>query len=124
MRRNRIKNPPFTLCLALGFTVAFFVSGCGSTGGEKLQNVILSWQAPESYVDNMPLKTLAGYNVYYGNEPGAYVDHATFFGKATTFLVEGLPYGHTIYFAVTVFDVYGNESDVSTEISVTPPINS
>ena len=68
--------------------------------------------------DPNPEADLAGYKVYTGTSPGAYTQ--TFdVGHKTTHSVADLEEGETYYFVVTAYDIYGNESDYSTEISTT-----
>jgi hypothetical protein len=59
---------------------------------------------------------LAGYRVYYGTASREYVDFADV-GNTTTYLLDGLLEGVTYYIAMTAYDVYGNESDFSDEVS-------
>lgn len=59
---------------------------------------------------------LAGYKVYYGTAPrdyGTVVD----VGNVTSYQVDGLTEGVRYYFAVTAYDLAGNESDYSKEAS-------
>lgn len=59
---------------------------------------------------------LAGYKVYFGTATGVYglpID----VGNVTTFDVPGLDGGTTYFFAVTAYDVAGNESGFSNEVS-------
>jgi len=59
---------------------------------------------------------LAGYKVYAGTSPGAYTQ--TFdVGRKTSYSVSDLIEGATYYFVLTAYDIYGNESDYSPEIS-------
>ena len=72
---------------------------------------VLSWDA-NSDTD------LAGYRVYYGTSPGAYLQPR---GQGivvtrTTFTVTNLDHGVRYYFAVTAFDGSSNESNYSTEV--------
>jgi hypothetical protein len=58
---------------------------------------------------------IAGYKVYVGNASRTYGSPITI-GNQTTYTVMGLG-PNTYYFAVTAFDVAGNESDFSNEVS-------
>lgn len=63
---------------------------------------------------------LAGYRVYYGTSPGAYLQRrgaGIEAGLSPSFLVTGLPTGANYYFAVTAYDLSGNESGYSAEAS-------
>lgn len=75
----------------------------------------LSWDAPTTNVDGTPLTDLGGYKVYCGTASrvyGAPVD----VGKVLTYKVINLSEG-TKYFAVTAYDISGNESEYSNEVS-------
>jgi hypothetical protein len=66
---------------------------------------------------------LAGYRVYCGTEPQDY-DVVIDVGKVTQYTVTGLEPETEYYLAVTAYDVWWNESDLSEEVSgVTHPLN-
>jgi hypothetical protein len=63
---------------------------------------------------------VAGYRVYYGTTSGNYLQSrgsGVNTGSATKFTATGLARGQTYYFAVTAYDVAGNESGFSAEVS-------
>jgi hypothetical protein len=60
---------------------------------------------------------VSGYKVYVGTSSGIYGAPITI-GNQTSYTVTGLSNG-TYYFVVTSFDLYGNESDFSNEVSAT-----
>jgi hypothetical protein len=60
---------------------------------------------------------ISGYKVYVGNSSRTYHSPIAI-GNQTSYTVAGLSNG-TYYFAVTAFDVDGNESDYSNEASQT-----
>jgi hypothetical protein len=65
-------------------------------------------------------RDLAGYRVYVGKQSRVYETvHSA--GLQTHFSLAGLPAGDTYYLAVTAYDLHGNESDFSEEVSVTIP---
>jgi hypothetical protein len=79
-----------------------FVSGNGTAS--------LTWDAPLTDTNGTPIVGLAGYHIYAGTDP----DDLTLKGgvsgaAATSFEIMGLPAG-TYYFAVTAYNVYGDES--------------
>ncbi len=79
--------------------------------------VTLSWTAPTLNTDGSPLSDLAGYNIYYGTEPGNYsvtihVDNP----GLTTYVVEYLT-PNDYYFVVTAINSNGIESRYSGEAS-------
>ncbi len=59
---------------------------------------------------------LAGYKVYYGTESGNYT-HIQDVGNQTSYLAENLKDGSTYHFAVSAYDLSGNESELSGEVS-------
>jgi hypothetical protein len=78
----------------------------------------LSWTAPTLRTDDTPLD-LAGYRIYYGNQPDSYsqiVDVNS--AGVTTFVVENLGVG-TWYFAISAVDSAGVESGLSNAASKT-----
>lgn len=82
----------------------------------------LSWAEVTERTDGTPVQ-VAGYRVYWGNEPGTHPSQAT--TAQTEYTVDGLGAG-TWYFVVTAFDSDGLESDPSAEVSKTfadaPPL--
>lgn len=73
-------------------------------------DVSLAW-------DPSPSQNISGYRLYIGNASASYGTPITI-GNQTTYKVTDLAAG-TWYFAVTAFDVDGNESDFSNEVSHT-----
>ena len=63
---------------------------------------------------------LAGYKVYVGTTPAAYIDIIDV-GHVTTYTISDLVPGEMYFFAVTAYDIFANESNFSTEISMTIP---
>lgn len=71
----------------------------------------LSWNANKE-------KDLAGYKVYRATASGAYgAPIATLPGNVTTYQATGLQFGITYFFVVTAYDIAGNESAYSNEVS-------
>jgi hypothetical protein len=71
--------------------------------------------------DPVSASNLAGYMLYYGSARGSYsvgVDA----GNLTTAAISGLQEGSTYYFVATAYDVYGDESSPSNEVSYTIPM--
>jgi fibronectin type 3 domain-containing protein len=61
---------------------------------------------------------LAGYKVYQGTSSGTYTAPVVTLPKSTTsYAAAGLQTGTTYFFAVTAYDVAGNESTFSPEVS-------
>jgi hypothetical protein len=59
---------------------------------------------------------IAGYKIYYGKISRNYTFEVDV-GKYESVTISGLVPGKTYYFAVTAYDLSGNESDFSDEIS-------
>jgi Divergent InlB B-repeat domain len=64
--------------------------------------------------------SVTGYKLYYGPTSGNYTQSIDV-GNVTTCIVSNLTSGSTYYFAATVHDAIGNESDFSNEVSKTIP---
>ena len=63
---------------------------------------------------------IAGYKIYYGTIRSNYTFKVDV-GKYESVTISGLEPGKTYYFAVTAYDLSGNESDFSDEISYPGP---
>jgi hypothetical protein len=74
-------------------------------------SVTLTWR-PNTESD------LAGYKVYRANSSGAYgAPIAAIPGNTASYTVTGLQFNTTYYFVVTAYDIAGNESAYSNEVS-------
>ena len=62
---------------------------------------------------------LAGYKVYVGTASGTYSFPGSAFltGEVTNYTVSNLPKGQTYFFAISAYDIAGNESALSAEVS-------
>ena len=79
--------------------------------------VQLAWNASTN-TDGQSLTELVGYRLYYGLSSGNY--HVILdVGNALSAALDGLEDGRTYYFAVTIYDIEGFESDFSNEVSTT-----
>ncbi|WP_462325136.1 fibronectin type III domain-containing protein [Desulfoplanes sp.] len=98
------------LALALVLFWAIFVVHVVSV---KAATVTVSW-SPNSE------ETLAGYRVHYGTRSADYqtIDDV---GNITDYAIANLSEGETYFFAATAYDLYGNESGYSEEVSYTVP---
>jgi fibronectin type 3 domain-containing protein len=74
-------------------------------------SVTLTWN-PNAESD------LAGYKVYRATSSGTYgAPIATIQGNTTSYVATGLQFGTTYFFVVTAYDIAGNESAYSNEVS-------
>jgi hypothetical protein len=96
----------------LGILLAFALALCFSPAPAFGADVTLAWN-PNTEAD------LAGYRIYYGTAGGDY-DYALDLGNQTEYTITGLEEGVLYYFAATAYDLGGNESDYSNEITYTP----
>jgi len=76
------------------------------------QEVVVSWDANKE-------TDLDGYKIYYGVESGNYTNIVNV-GNVTTKELS-LLYNKTFYFVLTAYDINGNESENSNEVSITMP---
>ena len=92
--------------MAIPVTLKLSAATSSTTTGTT---AVLAWNANAE-------SDLAGYKVYSGTSSGRYgapVD----VGKSTSYQFSNLKLGTTYYFAVTAYDVNGNESLRSSEVS-------
>jgi hypothetical protein len=115
--------------LFVSFALLFGLAGCkeapstatlagssvSGTGSEGTSPVTLNWEAPSESADGTPLTDLAGYKVYESVTPGSY-SSVTEVGNEMEHTFDSLAEG-THYFSVSAYDVWGNESDLSDEVS-------
>lgn len=92
-------------------------SSTNTNGNSSSHSATLTWDAPTTNVDGTPLTDLAGYKLYYGTSSGNYTVTIDV-GNVTTYNLDSFPPG-TYYFVLTAYDISGNESEYSTEISRT-----
>lgn len=83
----------------------------------RLGSATVSWSIPTKNADGSALEDLAGFDVYYGRESGNYSGTVIINDEAATdILIEDLEPG-TWYFSVSAFDLAGNRSGKSVEVS-------
>ncbi len=112
-------------CLAFSLFFIFFLL---SASPVFAASVTLTWDAPTTNSDTTPLTDLSGYRVYMSTTSGQYnsgnivknnIPASSSTGGVTEITtVDNLTNG-TYYFAVTAYDIYGNESGYSNEIQKT-----
>ncbi len=96
---------------------------CDGAGGSAVAmisvqvnaSVTLSWQPPAQNVDGTPLTDLAGYRIYYGQQPRNYTESFPINGTSRSDYSLTLSSGD-YYFAMTAIDADGNESGYSNEV--------
>ncbi|NIQ13982.1 MAG: hypothetical protein GTO02_06150 [Candidatus Dadabacteria bacterium] len=120
-----------TLCPLASFTLivlfSLFLFSCGdwkgfqngfsSSGFFFEGSATLTWKPPSSNIDGTPVNDLGGYVIYFGESSGNYSNWVDV-GNVLSYTVENLPSG-TYYFAITSYDLGGNESELSNEMSKT-----
>jgi hypothetical protein len=80
-------------------------------------DVTLSWTPPSTNADGSTLTDMGGYTIYYGTQSGNYT-YRIDAGTVTSYSIGSLVPGFVYYFAVTAFDISGNESAYSKEVSM------
>jgi hypothetical protein len=106
----------------------FYLGGCaegGSSGnsgsGFNVERTgygtaLVSWTPPTENTDNSVLTDLAGFKIYYGENPGDYDKTITIKNSGlTSYMVENLA-SSDWYFVMTAFNVSGIESTYSAEV--------
>jgi len=114
IRKNTNIN---AVLISLLIFILTLIMGCGGgdTGGSMPgKSVTLAWDSPTTNSDGSVLTTLAGFKLYYGTSYRSYTSSIDV-ENATIYKVSGLAAG-TYHFAVTAYDIYGNESDYSDEV--------
>jgi hypothetical protein len=112
-----------TILVPLAVLLLLSLSACGgadSSASTGSSSITLSWMAPSTNADGTSLTDLQGYKVYYGKQATYYYSYSIDVGNAVSARVPNLSPGKWC-FAVTAYDVSGNESEYSqsvcTEIS-------
>lgn len=118
----------FVTCAALALYGCGGGSGGGAgpaaSGGTETASppgtfpVTVSWQPLTTNADGTPLTDLAGFRVYEGTSPGIYTRFTEVDAKGASGSTINLPEGK-FYVAVTAYDIFGNESAFSNEVSTT-----
>lgn len=112
--------------------VALLLSACGTGNSQDSATpasqpngssgeVNLSWIAPSTRTNGsyIPVSALGGYRVYMGTSRDT-LDQIVELrdGDITSYTVKNLPAGRSYYFAISVYDSDGLESDLSQVIRV------
>ncbi len=104
----------YFLNLAFSFMMLFLAAQVVSAA-----SITITW-------DRNQEPDIAGYKVYWGTASGSYSDSATINDTATdppttAYNIDGLDVGTTYYFAIKAFDLAGQESIYSDEVSIDIP---
>lgn len=124
-----------TLHIFLVLLFLLTVAGCGSDSGgnstiaSNVDNnlnstVTLKWTAPTTNADGSNLEDLGGYKMYYGTSTNNYTELIDV-GNFVTIRIEEIPSltpDTKYFFAVTAYDLSGNESNYSNEANFTIPL--
>jgi hypothetical protein len=81
-------------------------------------DVTLSWNAPTKNSNGTSLTDLAGYYVYSGRQSGDYSSKIKVAGNVTEYTFTNLVKDVDYYFAVSAYDISGNESSFSNEVTL------
>lgn len=110
------------------FLVFLSAISCGKSGDVKTNSTIdngngivfLSWTTPTTYSDNVTPLTVSGYKLYYGVSQRTYSTVLDLGNTNVAYKPTDLPSSveGVYYFALTVYDASGNESDYSNEIFI------
>jgi hypothetical protein len=94
-------------------------TACGGGEGDTVGGIgvaTVMWTPSTTNVDGSHLDNLAGYKIYYGTVSRTYTNSITISNPGiTSYVVENLPSG-TYYFALTAFNNFGIESNMSNEV--------
>ncbi len=105
------------------YNATITISASGATNTPRTVPVTLTVSAPSTTSATLTWNAntesdLAGYKVYRATASGAYgAPIATLQGNVTSYVATGLQSGTTYYFVVTAYDLAGNESARSNEVS-------
>jgi Fibronectin type III domain len=105
----------FTRTLAAALCVVFLQCATATTAVAGTQSVTVIWD-PNSEQD------VVGYRLFYGTESRVYTNHIDVPGPMA--VASDLLEGETYYFAAIAYNIDGEESPLSTEISYNVPVGS
>jgi hypothetical protein len=110
---------PFLRCAAI-LTIASLLNAC-EPAGPSPSDATLSWLIPTKNTDGSPIRDLAGYYVYYGDNPKI-MTHAVQLRDPTSavYVVRNLSPGPH-YFSVAAYSASGAQSGLTTPVSKVIP---
>jgi hypothetical protein len=97
--------------------LALFLMGWGTSAFAVNRGVVLSWDAPVQTNNIVEYLILYGIDTTNLTQTITTIDPDAYDGT----VINGLPSGHTYYFAVISFDSANNSSPLSEEVSITLP---
>ncbi|MDT8366707.1 MAG: fibronectin type III domain-containing protein [bacterium] len=107
--------------MALIITVGLIVTaGCGEIIDTETRygSITLAWVKPTLNTDGTTaVGQIAGYRIYYGRQSGKYSKVITIDDPDTLILTIQNLLTTQWFFAATAYNIYGNESDYSDELS-------
>jgi hypothetical protein len=102
-RCSHILFLPVILCFFLSYSIS------------SAAQATLTWDPPVVFTD------VTGYMIHYGTASGVY-SQGVDVGNTTSYTVSNLNDGQTYYFTATAYDLAGNQSVYSNEVSIGTPI--
>ncbi len=116
-RKIKFNNKIFKSTLLI-LVLLFSIFGCGNGGNSGSLNlddsVDLLWDAPNTNTNGSKLTDLGGYIVYYREKTSTNYTYEIDVGNSSFISIKDLSSGMWC-FAVTAYDIFGNESDYSNE---------
>jgi hypothetical protein len=108
--------PPFSIAVTGPAT-----GGGGTSGGgtpTTTGSATINWLPPTQNTNGSTLTDLAGYTIHYGTSASSLSSSVQVGNPGlTSYQVDGLPSGHTYYFAVSAYNSSGQSSALSGEAS-------
>jgi Fibronectin type III domain len=104
---------------AIALIVLATLNACNQNSSPS--DATLSWMTPTKNIDGSPIQELAGYYIYYGNDP-TLMSHAVQLRDpaSTNFVIRNLGPG-THYFRLVAYSASGAQSGLSSPVSKTIP---
>ncbi|MCK5147771.1 T9SS type A sorting domain-containing protein [bacterium] len=96
------------------FNIYFIILSIGILFSGITSAATLNWEACAD-------ADLVGYQIYCGNESGVYTDTIDV-GNVVEYSLSAMAVGHSYYLAVSAYDHWGNQSELSTEIPYEPQV--
>ena len=91
-----------------------------STSEAGAAEIVLEWESPGLYSDGTPLLSLGGFLIYAGTAADKYAQKIDA-GELNSYKLTALEDGETYYFSVAAYDSFGNQGELSNELTKTFP---